>query len=255
MPTSLAAVVVSVVAVLPGLLGDKVFQLLVGSNWREKEWRVVLRLLAFSVAGATLYSLFSLTLAWPSVIHLIPRTYERIGAGLIGVNVLFLPYVGHVVGGALAGFLAAIAVRGLAKISPRSPYPSAWDDFVRTYSVERWVIIGLQTGDVYAGRLATVDLSVPAADREIVLAEPCAFESGQYRALSYQYMFFRAESIYSIAIVYDKTRDIRLVDVDEALFEEEHKNGERKEHAAATATKMEARKGDQGGLATSTPEG
>jgi hypothetical protein len=230
MPTTSAAILIIVLVILPGLLGDRVYKLLVGIDWREKEWRSILRLVAFSVAGAALYTLFAVAFSLIPVIHLIPKTYSDIQTGTTDINSIFLPYAGHLAGATLAGFAAGLGVLTLTKLSPRSPYPSAWDDFIRTHSTERWVVIGLQTGDVYAGQISNADLSAPTGDRDIVLAEPCLFdpEAGTYRANNYQYMFLKAESIYSIAAIYDQTRDTRLAAVGESLFDEEQANEHQK---------------------------
>ncbi len=56
MPTTPAEILIIALVILPGLLGDRVYKLLVGIDWREKEWRGILRLIAFSVAGAALYT-------------------------------------------------------------------------------------------------------------------------------------------------------------------------------------------------------
>jgi hypothetical protein len=48
MPTSVSAVLVPLIAVFPGLIGNWVYQNLVGVDWREREWRSVLRMLGFS---------------------------------------------------------------------------------------------------------------------------------------------------------------------------------------------------------------
>ena len=238
MPTTAAAALIVVLAVLPGLLGEKVFNVLVGSDWRQKEWRSVLRLIGFSAAGATVYAVAATAFSWPSLIHLVPKTYDDIQSGTVEINSIFLPYAGHVAGGLVAGLAAASGVLLLGKVSPRSPFPSAWDDFVRTYSAERWVIVGLKNGDVYAGRIANADMSAPANERDLVLAEPCLFnlKTGHYVALNYQYMFIAAESLYSIAGIYDQTKDSRLVRVGDSLFEEVSTDGTQAAVAAAETT-------------------
>lgn len=223
MPTSAASVLVVVLAILPGLIGDYVYRQLIGWDWREREWRSVIRLIAFSVGGATLYALTASLFSWIPLLHLLPQTFQTLQERPDELNTIFLPYAGHVVGGSVAGLLAAWGVTVLSRFSPRSPFPSAWDDFVRNYSAQRWVIVGLDSGEVYAGRIATADFSVPAGDRDLVLAEPCLFDADvkAYRGLNYQYLFLKAQSIYSIAGVHDKLRDERIVGVGETLFEQE----------------------------------
>ena len=56
MPTSVAAILVFVFAIFPGFLGNRVYESFVGFDWREREWRAVMRLSGLSVAGAVLYN-------------------------------------------------------------------------------------------------------------------------------------------------------------------------------------------------------
>ena len=59
MPTTLNALFIIIVAIFPGMLGNKAYQMLVGINWREKDFQVIFRLAGFSVIGAVLYSIIS----------------------------------------------------------------------------------------------------------------------------------------------------------------------------------------------------
>ena len=65
MPTSVAAVLVLMLALLPGMLGAYFLEHLGGRDWRERDWRAALRYLAISVLGLALYAIIARRLSWP----------------------------------------------------------------------------------------------------------------------------------------------------------------------------------------------
>jgi hypothetical protein len=236
MPTTVTALVIVLVAVFPGLVGDLVYRSLVGVDWREKDWQTVLRLLGFSIVGLVIYAIPAGLFGWPPPVYVSPDTYQTIKPPIGNLNYIFIPYAGHLCGGFLAGLLGAWGTRLLALFSSRSAYPAAWDDFVRTYSPSHWVVVGLTNGGAYAGKLKTVDCAVSASDRDMVLEEPCQYDvaSGHYIALNYQYMFISASSLFSLAVVYDPNLDNhRTIPVGERLFEGGH-NGHQDPDPTAT---------------------
>jgi hypothetical protein len=220
MPASLSSLLIALIALFPGLIGNRVFQILVGVDWREKEWRSLLRLLGFSVVGLAIYAIPAGVFGWPAPVHVFPATYQSASPAAKNLNYIFIPYAGHLVGGFLAGFLGAWGTILFARASSSSAYPGSWDDFARKRAPRHWVVVGLSNGDAYAGKLANVDFAVSSADRDLVLEEPCKFdpETDRYTALNYQYMFVSASSLFSIAAVYDPDIDRREVPVGESLF-------------------------------------
>lgn len=231
MPTSVTAVLVALIAVFPGLIGNWVYQNLVGVDWREKEWRSILRMLGFSIIGAVLYSVLAGAFGWPPAVHLFPSAYPKLAPTSDQINAIFIPYAGHLVGGFVAGILAAWGAKVIARLSAASAFPGAWDDFIRTCTAHHWVVVALSNNEVYAGKLRSADLGVASTERELILEEPCLFEesSGYYRALGHQYLFIPAGALHSIAAVYEPQLDERTVGVGNTLFEkgevDEHQEG------------------------------
>lgn len=240
MPTTITALIIIIVAIFPGVLGNRVYQAIVGIDWRDKEFQVILRLTGFSVVGAVLYSVVAdLASFLPLPLHLIPRSYESLSDRPEALLKIIYPYIGHLVGGFVAGVLAALAVLLLAKISSTTAYPGAWDDFIRKHVSKHWVIIGLKNGDVYAGKIKTADLSVSKDERDIILEEPCLYEesTGNYRSLNYQYIFIASENLYSLAVVHDSKLDKRILRVGENLFNGEDDNGKGKTDTTTATSK------------------
>ncbi len=99
MPTSITALLIITIAVFPGLIGNRIYQTMVGVDWREKEFRTVLRLIGFSVVGVVIYSITAALFGWPIVSHLLPETYFSIKLNAENLNKIFVPYTGHLVGG------------------------------------------------------------------------------------------------------------------------------------------------------------
>lgn len=111
----------------------------------------------------------------------------------------------------------------LGKYLPNSPYPAAWDDFVRNDIPKHWAAIKLKKGEAYAGIIKYADISVHQGERDIVLSEPARYDKEKqvYSAVSYQGMFLPAGLISSIAVVTDPDRDNRVTPIGSTLFQEE----------------------------------
>ena len=220
MPTTAASLVVLVVGVFPGLLGDRIFRSIVGIDWREPEWRAILRILGFSVIGLALYTILAKVVGLPAPLHAFPSTYEAIQPNVNSAAEIAFPFFGHLVGGAISGSLGAIGANLLARFYSTSAYPSAWDDFVRTYTPDHWVVVSLDNGEVYAGKLKNADVAVAGGDRDLVLEEPALYNATtmKYVSSAYQYMFIRAETLYSISAVYEPALDTRVARVGDPLF-------------------------------------
>jgi len=189
MPTSISALLIIVIAIFPGTLGNNVYRRLIGVDWREKEFRTIVRLIGFSVVGVVLYSIVAEFLDWPPALHLFPNTYINFSPEYL--EKILPPYIGHLSAGFLTGIIAAGANRLISKFSFASAYPSAWDDFIRALVPRHWVIISLSSGEVYAGKIKVADSAVAEAERDIVLEEPCQYieNSKEYVALNYQYLY------------------------------------------------------------------
>jgi len=220
MPVSVTGLLIILIAIFPGLLGNRIYQSLIGTDWRERDFQIILRLIGFSVIGVVLYTVIAGLLDFPPPLHLLPSTYASISSTTESFNKIFFPYIGHLCGGSLAGILAFFWAWVLAKVSSSSVFPSAWDDFVRTYAPKHWVIVGLMNGEIYAGKLKTANVAVSSEDRDIVLEEPCLYEkdTGNYKALNYQYLFISSENLFSLAAVHDPGIDRRIVPIGEYLF-------------------------------------
>jgi len=239
MPTTITALIIIIVAIFPGVLGNRAYQVIVGIDWRDKDFQVILRLAGFSVIGAVLYSIVAdMSDFFPLPLHLIPSSYESLADNPENLLKIIYPYIGHLVGGFVAGVLAALAVLLLSKFSSTTAYPGAWDDFIRKHVPKHWVIIGLKNGDVYAGKIKTADLSVSKEERDIVLEEPCLYEkiSGNYRSLNYQYIFIPSDNLYSLAVVHDSKLDKRIIEVGENLFKGDVDNDQRKTNATTPSS-------------------
>jgi hypothetical protein len=227
--TALLGLVIILIAIFPGILGNKIYQSIIGLDWRDSETKIIFRLAGFSVAGVVLYSIVSdLVYFIPPPIHLIPGSYKSISVSPDNLYQIIHSYVGHLMGGAVAGILGALCIILLSKISSVNAYPGSWDFFIRKLAPEHWVLIGLNNGDIYAGKISSADLSVSKDERDIVLEEPCIYVENDrnYMSLNYQYMFISSSNIYSIIVINDPDKDKRLIPIGDYLFKGEVNNVE-----------------------------
>jgi Family of unknown function (DUF6338) len=218
MPVDLTALLIVIIAIFPGSIGNKIYKNSVGTDWQEKEYQTILRISGFSVVGVMLYSLIGNVFGWTSPTHLFPSTYTNITPNNF-ISTIVYPYIGHLVFGSIAGLFGVFGAKSLAYFSKSSAHPGCWDDFIRRYVMDHWVIVSLKSGEVYAGKIKNADISTSRKERDIILEEPCQFDktTKKYTAINYQHMFFPAEILYSIAVV-PNTDDKRIMAVGQDLF-------------------------------------
>lgn len=222
MPTTFASALVLVIAVFPGMLGDKIYRTVIGVDWRQRIWEGLARTVGFSVVGVTIYALVASAVGWPPPLHVLPSVYTKIGTDGASLNELFLTYVGHLGGGLAAGAVGAAGARLLGVLSARTAHPGAWDEFIRRCVPGRWIVVSLRTGDAYAGRLRYADCSVASGERDIILEEPALFDEDArvYRTSTYQSLFISAGDVFSIGAISEPDLDSRVVAPGGLLFQE-----------------------------------
>lgn len=221
MPVDLTALLIALVAIFPGIIGNKIYKAIVGIYWQEQDYQSIMRLLGFSVMGIILYSITSSYFMLLPPTHIFPSVYKNIAPN--NINTLFIyPYIGHLTGGAISGLMGAWVAKGLAYFSSSSAYPSAWDDFIRKHVPNHWVVVSLTSGEVYAGKLISANLSVSQKERDIILEEPCEYDykNNNYTASNYQHIFIPASLLHSIAVVHESSIDSRMIPIGDKLFDE-----------------------------------
>jgi hypothetical protein len=228
------AILLVALAIVPGLLGEKIYRVLVGVRWGENQIESLARMVGFTLSGLVLYAVAYLfgapepTYVFPSLISaIIPEMYPRIA----------FAYGGHCLCSGLSGAAAAGLVRVLARFSMSSPFPCGWDHFVRRYVPGHWVAVGLETGEAYVGILAYSELSVEQKERDIILAEPALYdeETKDYRSVPYSHIFLPAALIWSVAVIENPGTDRRLVPVNESPFLSKEKSDDKASAAQAPA--------------------
>jgi hypothetical protein len=198
LPTTVAAALVLVLAIVPGAAGVYTFAIINGTDWRQKDWEAVVQHVGFSALGLLLYVLLARALDWPPASHVIPAAYQTIGADRL--HLLLVPYLGHVAGGAAVGVVAAGMDRLSAKITRSTHHANSWNRFANKCVEGRWVVVTLTSGDVYAGIVRVADVGVPIAERDLILGEPALYDPGKgnYYVTPFSEVFLPAPLIQSI---------------------------------------------------------
>lgn len=201
MPDTVGAVLVLLLAILPGRVGAFFFESLSGRDWRERDWLTVLRLLGISVVGLAIYAIAAHAFGWPPPRHTIPAQLANVTAETMAD--LAIPYFGHIVASAVAGIGLALFLRVYSRAAGVTYRASAWDTFAAQFVPGRWVVVTLKSGDVYAGFVRVADTGVTAAERDIVLGGPSLYDAQthKYGAVGYRDLFLQAPLIDSIATV------------------------------------------------------
>lgn len=211
MTDTLVGLAIVVFAVVPGLLGEKLFRMLVGEDWRRagEQGRRYVRVVATSAFGFAGYALLAATVgALPEPAYIDPGTFRTGWLNPTRLRPLAVSYLGHVLFAALVGLVAGYVVERSSRLATRSPYPDTWDRFFRNLAPKRWVLVSLQSGETFLGFIERADVGVPHSERDLVLAEPAQRqEDGTYLVPPYQYLFVPGELPAAVA-VYANEEDV-----------------------------------------------
>lgn len=222
-PTTIGAVLILVLGILPGMPGDIIFSQITGRSWLERDFQHFARMLGFSVAGLVFYGAIASWLSLPVPEHIVPSTFLSDDFSSSQISHISKGYLGHLIFSAMSGAVAALGLAKLRRYFPgAASHEDVWDDFAKTYARGRWVIVTLASGESYAGMLQQADISREPEYRDMVLCEPAVFDEnrGNYIATSNQYLYLRGDQIASIGAVSDLVTDERVTEIGQVIFPE-----------------------------------
>jgi len=223
MPDTIIGLIILLFAVLPGVPAYSIYKTFFGSDWRETEWDKIITVVIFSLLGIVTYIIVSTIIRLPSPIYIIPATFNPDTFGVASLLPIALSVTGHFVFSILIAIVAVLITRFFGRWTPSTPYPAAWDDFIRQDVQRHWVVVRLTNNEAYAGYIKNADASVSQSERDIVLAEPALYSEKEknYRTIPYRQLFLPASMISSIATVHDPDSDKRITKIGTNLFTED----------------------------------
>lgn len=232
---SIGAMLVLVLALLPGVPGDRLMGSVVGRSWLEKDWQYVIRVLSYSTLGLIGYALLASWRDWPPPIHVLPATFGGTGLSPADLPRVGYGYLGHLVVSTLVGAASGLVQLGVKAWMPNVfvRHRDAWDEFVRFCAPGRWVVATLRDGRVYVGMLEQADTSRGPQHRDLLIQEPALWEEdvGNYRATGELYLYVGGEQITSLSAITDPDRDARVTESGKLIFEGEKVDEQQKEQA------------------------
>lgn len=220
--TSAVGVLVTVIAIFPGFVGEAVYAGFAGRGWLEKDFRAYLRILGFSFIGLLIYGVLANQYSWAAPIHIEPATYTNSDFASSLLPGLSIGIFGHILMSMLLGCLAGSVMMLIRKnASGLIGHQDVWDSFVTSFAPKRWVVVTLSDDASYAGMIKQADISRKPEYRDIILLEPALYESetNNYRATNIQFMYIRGDLIASM-IALSKKDDKRETTIGELIFHE-----------------------------------
>lgn len=220
MPAQFSSLLIMILSILPGFLGERIYRYFSGSDWRLSDWEKIIRILIFSILGILVYCTLAYFCKWPQPIYIIPSSLSAIDFGSSFFTRLILPYIGHWLASTIIGLISGYVSSLISKKRPSLVYQSCWDIFIHERVNAHLVVVTLRNGDAYAGILSCADSSVSCDERDIIIEEPAKLNKfvNNYVALGYSYLFLPSTLISSIAVVFDPDLDERLTQVGEKIF-------------------------------------
>ncbi len=221
MSIEIGPLLVIVFAILPGIPAQRTFQAFFGSNWRQSDWDKTVGVILFSIAGLILYIILSSKIGLPPPIYVFPSSFYPENFQIPALLPLAVSFLGHAASSEVFSLALVFTLKRVGRYLPNSPYPAAWDDFVRQDLPKHWIVVRLNSGEAYAGIIKYADISVNQKERDIVLSEPALFdnESKKFMAIPYQQLFLAANLVASIATVNNPESDKRITKVGSQLFD------------------------------------
>ena len=219
MPDTIDALLVILFAVLPGIPGNTIYKKVAGTNWREDQWKTVVRILGISLGGLIVYIIAGSLVDAPLPTYIAPSTFATFAverAALLQMSVAFL---GHFLAASVVGFVGAKATQTLDRWTRVSEFVESWHELVSVHANGHWIVVSIKGGAAYAGYIKMADTNVKAEERDIILAEPAVYvkEQKKYLSLPYNHMFLPAKIIDSVAIVSNPS-DARMTPIHQFLF-------------------------------------
>jgi hypothetical protein len=228
---TIAALLITLFAVMPGILGNGIYELIVGSKRNEELWDRIFRIVSFSFLGLALYVLVFVPLFHlPVPLYLFPQTFSSPSIDQTQVVQTVLVLLMMILLSTLSAFFIAFAVKTYNKFSPVTT-THTYDEFIRGYIHGHWVIVNLKSGESYAGILERGDINVKIEERDVILREPALYDKVKknYFTSTNQYLYFPGDSIRSISVIYDSSIDPdRIVPVNRQLFPNAEQSSEEK---------------------------
>lgn len=227
MPDTIASLMIYLFAFLPGVPAYLIYKANFGADWRETDVQKVIKVVLFSISGIIIYVFASEYLHLPSPIYLLPATFDSDSFSVKSFMPIALSLSGHFISSIVVAIIIVAIIKLIRKRTSSTPYPAAWDDFIRNEVENHWVVIRLINGEAYAGYIFYADISTNQSERDLVLAEPALYneEKKNYKIIPYQRLFLPSNMISSIAVAYDPNIDKRISTIGSNLFSEDKNDG------------------------------
>lgn len=231
MPDTFDALLVILFAILPGIPGNTIYNKMAGTNWREEQWRTVVRILGISLGGLILYIIVGSLVNAPLPSYISPETFANFVLERTALVQMSVAFFGHFVGAVIIGYVGARATQKLDEWTRSSEFIDSWHEFVSVHANKHWVVVSVKGGAAYAGYIKMADTNVKAAERDLILAEPAFYvkEQNKYLSQPYNYLFLPGKMIDSIAI-YSKSSDKRVTPILKFLFSDSNQEGDKNAH-------------------------
>jgi hypothetical protein len=202
MSDTLNVLLVVLFVALPGVAGNAIYTRVTGTSWREEPWRNVVRIFGISLGGLILYVLVGSVVNAPLPGYLSLETLDTFALRRTATVRMSIAFLGHFIAAMLVGFAAAKVTQSLDKSARRSRFADGWHEFVSVHANGHWVVVGTESGDIYAGYIQMADPEKKPGERDVILTEPTVYRRDQekYVSLPYRFLFLSGKTIESVAI-------------------------------------------------------
>ena len=198
----LSALFVILFLVIPGIIGNWIYIKVTRTDWKDEPWWTVVRIFSISLGGLILYVFTGSLLNAPLPSYLSLDTMDTIALRRTATIRMSFAFLGHILAAMIVGFVAGKVSQSIGKTAGGSSFSDGWHEFVSTHGNGHWVVVGMASGDSYAGYIQMAGPEKKADKRDVILAEPAVYlaEQEKYIALPYNYLFLPGKVVDSVAI-------------------------------------------------------
>ena len=209
MPSTIVGLMILIFGILPGLPSERIYNSFAPSDWREKDWEAISRVLFFSATGLILYSIVSTLSCLPDPIHVIPNSYSEESFDASILLPLSYSFLLHMFFSIITGFLSGLVSKLIFMISPTSIYYQSWDIFIKNINpknnrvAEHFVVVETSDGNCYFGYIKLTNVSVPIDQRDIIIGNPEIFNEtdSSWVKLDFESIYIPASKVISVGVV------------------------------------------------------
>jgi len=199
MDFNITSLIIFLFAVFPGFFANEIYKIIAGHNWNEDKWDNVIRSIFFSLVGLAFYFFVAYKIFnFNYPVYIYQNTYSKnFFTTDLHIETLFKVLFWHSAFSTFFGFLCGKLIKSYNRRSKLTTYSNTWNEFCSNYIRQRWVVVTLRNGEVFAGMVELIETNVKDEFRDLILDDPSKYDAkvNKFLSLEQKYLFLPGKII------------------------------------------------------------